>query len=357
MSDATTPSLPPPPTRRGWWIVGSGGFLTVAVLSGLIAWANGLAEDTAQLRRDSVPKASIAITALDTRTAFNQAMQPPMPKPIDIGPLPNPDVIPTTAEPTTASTAQATTVVDTANLPAWKNNASALPTAPNGVPKIAIIVGGLGLRAGETQQALQQLPPAVTIAVSPYGRDLSSLITAARQTQREVLIELPLEPQFFPSNDPGNLGLLVDAEPTANQRRLDKVLTTTDQAVGLIAMMGGKFLTKEAALRPVLQTVQTKGLIFVDNGQAGNSPTLRLGRELRIPTSQVTLTLDTEPARRAILNQLQKLEQQAQASGFAIGLAQAYPLSIELIARWAQDLPNRGLVLQPITRLIDQQVE
>ena len=44
-------------------------------------------------------------------------------------------------------------------------------------PRIAIVVGGLGISANVTQQAIDKLPGPVTFAFAPYGADLERLAT------------------------------------------------------------------------------------------------------------------------------------------------------------------------------------
>src|SRR5690242_15302334 len=71
-------------------------------------------------------------------------------------------------------------------------------------PRIAIVVSGLGIGEAITQSAIDKLPPGITLSFTPYGpQGLQSSVSAARAAGHEVLLELPMEPFDFPSNDPG----------------------------------------------------------------------------------------------------------------------------------------------------------
>ena len=60
-------------------------------------------------------------------------------------------------------------------------DAYARPSQANGNDiRIAIVIGGLGLDAAGTKQAIATLPGAVTLAFAPYGNDLASETAAAR---------------------------------------------------------------------------------------------------------------------------------------------------------------------------------
>ncbi len=44
---------------------------------------------------------------------------------------------------------------------------------PPNAPRVAIMVGGMGLSQNATRHALDKLPPAVTLAFAPYGNGLA----------------------------------------------------------------------------------------------------------------------------------------------------------------------------------------
>src|SRR5262249_24350802 len=75
-------------------------------------------------------------------------------------------------------------------------------------PKVGVVLAGIGLIQSESEEATRALPHGVTLAVSPYARDPTRLLAAARAAEHEYLLSLPLEPQGFPLNDPGRLALM-----------------------------------------------------------------------------------------------------------------------------------------------------
>jgi len=59
-------------------------------------------------------------------------------------------------------------------------------------PRIAIIIGGLGVSAKATAAALASLPPQITLTFVPYAADVQKWVTLARQQGHEVLLEVPM---------------------------------------------------------------------------------------------------------------------------------------------------------------------
>ena len=82
------------------------------------------------------------------------------------------------------------------------------------MPVVAIVVGGLGVGAAKTTDAIMKLPPAVTLAFTPYGSDPAKLAERARAQRHEILLQIPMEPFDYPDNDPGPQTLLTTLAPS-----------------------------------------------------------------------------------------------------------------------------------------------
>ncbi|MBV9557371.1 MAG: divergent polysaccharide deacetylase family protein, partial [Pseudolabrys sp.] len=83
-----------------------------------------------------------------------------------------------------------------------------LPPDKADAPRIALIVGGLGISASATSDAMEKLPGAVTFAFAPFSLDVDNLAAQARAADHEVLLQAPMEPFDYPDNDPGPQTLL-----------------------------------------------------------------------------------------------------------------------------------------------------
>jgi hypothetical protein len=88
------------------------------------------------------------------------------------------------------------------------------------MPVVSIVVGGLGVGAAKTTDAIMKLPPAVTLAFTPYGSDPTKLTERARAQRHEILLQIPMEPFDYPDNDPGPQTLLTTLAPEQNLDRL-----------------------------------------------------------------------------------------------------------------------------------------
>ena len=220
-------------------------------------------------------------------------------------------------------------------------------------PKIAIIVGGLGLGEAVTQAAVDRLPPGVTLAVTPYGSSLQGLVSTARAKGHEVLLELPLEPYDYPDNDPGQDTLLTGTTAEENPARLRRVLAKVTGYAGLINSQGAKFLASEAALRALLSATAGRGLYFVDSGEAEQSIAREVSAATGAAFARGDRLVDRNPTREAIEKEFAAIEDLAKQRGSAVAVAGAYPVTIDRLTAWAASLEEKGIALVPVSALVE----
>ena len=216
-------------------------------------------------------------------------------------------------------------------------------------PRIAIVIGGLGISATNTNDALTKLPGAVTLAFSPYGSDVERQVARARGDGHEVLLQVPMEPFDFPDNDPGPQTLLTTLLADQNLDRLYWLMSRFQGYVGVVNVMGHRFTASERALTPVLYEITKRGLVYLDDGVSQRSVASQIAGANNLPFAKAEVVLDAVPTPANIDRALTRLEAIARERGVAVGIASATPAAIERIAQWAKAAESRGLVLVPIT--------
>lgn len=230
-----------------------------------------------------------------------------------------------------------------------------LDALPGGVApagRIALLVTGLGIGQAATADAIARLPPAVTLALTPYGTDLERTAGRAREAGHEIMLQAPMEPFDYPDDDPGPQTLLTGARGAENGDRLVWMLSRFPGFVGLVNHMGGRFLSDEAALAPVLREVAGRGLGFVDDGSSPRSLAAGLAARAKLPVARADVALDAVPRAEAIDRELARLEETARRKGTVLAVAGAQPLTVERLARWSRDLESRGILLVPVSRTL-----
>jgi polysaccharide deacetylase 2 family uncharacterized protein YibQ len=214
-----------------------------------------------------------------------------------------------------------------------------------GPPRVAVLLSGLGVPGAPDGDIIKGLPPPVSIAYGAYGRSLQERVSQARAEGHEVLLAIPLEPNNYPAEDPGPHTLLTTLPTNENIKRLQWLMSRYTGYVGVTNYMGAKFETTSASLKPVLEEVKQRGLIYFDDGTVESSTAGEIAKELELEYAAAKIQLEAGAMDKA----LAELEAAAKAQGAAIGVAKAEPATVKRIADWAGSLEAKGLVLVPVS--------
>jgi polysaccharide deacetylase 2 family uncharacterized protein YibQ len=217
------------------------------------------------------------------------------------------------------------------------------------MPVVAIVVGGLGVGAAKTTDAIMKLPPAVTLAFTPYGSDPTKLTERARAQRHEILLQIPMEPYDYPDNDPGPQTLLTTLTPEQNLDRMYWHLSRFQGYAGIANFMGARFVATDAVMQPIVREAAKRGLGYLDDGSAPRSVAPSLAAGQAMPFARADISIDAVPTAVEIDRALGKLESLAKERGTAVGVASALPISIERIGVWIKTLEGHGIMLVPLT--------
>ncbi|MDP3547800.1 MAG: divergent polysaccharide deacetylase family protein [Phreatobacter sp.] len=221
-------------------------------------------------------------------------------------------------------------------------------SAPS-APRIAVLIGGLGISQQGTAEALAKLPGAISLAFAPYGSDLERIVARARAEGHEAFLQVPMEPFDYPENDPGPKTLLTTLSSRQNTEHLHWAMGRFQGYAGIVNYMGGKFMASEAAATPILREAHQRGLMVIDDGTSARSLVPQIATALQQPNLRGDVHLDRVPTPVELDAQLARLEARARERGFALGIGSALPVTIDRVARWARTLESRGFVLVPVS--------
>ncbi len=229
---------------------------------------------------------------------------------------------------------------------------SVTPQTAGGVPLIAIVMTGLGLNEAGTLDAIQRLPPEISFAFAPYGRTLDVTVPAARAQGHELLLQVPLEPFDYPTNDPGPQTLLSGQPARSNLDKLYWLLARMGGYVGVMNYMGARFTSSSEDFAPVMEELGLRGLGYLDDGSSNRAIAAQLAGGNKVPFGRADVVIDANPAPEPIRAALDALVQRAAANGSAIGVISALPVSITTLAEWTKTLDSNRVVLVPASALM-----
>lgn len=215
--------------------------------------------------------------------------------------------------------------------------------------RVAIVIGGLGVSQTGTQEAVQKLPPEVTLAFASGGNSLQRWMQAARQKGHEILMQVPLEPFDYPNVDPGRNTLTVAAGSQENLAALHWAMSRITNYTGLMNYMGARFTADPTAMAPVMEDLARRGLLYLDDGSSARSVAPDLALKAGVPFAAGDTAIDTVRDRGEILKKLDELERIARARGFAVGTGAAFDVTVDAVTGWVQEARKRGIEIVPVS--------
>ncbi|MBV8939992.1 MAG: divergent polysaccharide deacetylase family protein, partial [Alphaproteobacteria bacterium] len=216
-------------------------------------------------------------------------------------------------------------------------------------PMIAVMVTGLGFNRKMVEDAVR-LPPAISLAFSPYGPSGNIWAAAARAAGHEIFIELPAEPADYPASDPGPHGLLTSNNPQENLTRLRWVMTRMPGYVGLYLPPQERLTANADAAAPLLQFIASRGVMLVLGAATLPEAAERLLTTLVLPVVRADI-YSGEESTVDFSGLLLQLEDLAHRNGRALLVVQASPGVFKVLGDWAQRIEEKGYSLAPVSAL------
>src|SRR5690606_3617362 len=218
--------------------------------------------------------------------------------------------------------------------------------------RIALVIGGLGLSQTGSMEAVDKLPPEITLGFAPQGNSLQRWMQAARQNGHELVLQLPMEPFDYPRVNPGRNTLTVDDGASKNQASLLWALSRMTNYAGVMNYMGARFTSETEVFSPVLGEIGRRGLYYLDDGTSARSEADRIASSDAVPFAAADVLIDAAQERGAILDRLDELERIARANGSAIGTGSAFAVTVDAVAAWANEVKKRGIEIVPVSALV-----
>ncbi|MEM7254670.1 MAG: divergent polysaccharide deacetylase family protein [Pseudomonadota bacterium] len=227
----------------------------------------------------------------------------------------------------------------------------ALASAQSMLPSIALIVDDVGnhLRRGTTAV---DLPGDFTLAVLPHTAHAVRLAKLAHRAGKEVLVHLPMEPRSRANAGPGQLTTQMGEGEFKDA--VHRNLNAIPHAVGFNNHMGSRITASPLRMRWLMEAVNERlePLVAIDSKTTPNSVLGALAAEYNVEVAERDIFVDSRRTPEAIRQALGALEAKAQRDGFALGIAHPYPETLHILRQWAHHLPERGIRLVNISRLI-----
>lgn len=216
-------------------------------------------------------------------------------------------------------------------------------------PLLSIVVTDLGLSRQKTEQLIQDLPPDVTLAFSPYSRNLKLLTDVARSAGHEVWLTLPMETKDYPVDDPGPSTLLVNASVEQNKSRLTSLLASTQGYAGFISQKNHVFRQEDAEVNPSVQEIFGRGLAILDSNTSVSSFVGRIAAKNDYPHAKNNFWLDEKLTPIALNQKIRQAIEYGQGTGRVVLMLHPYPASLKTLNKFLSSAAAKEFQIAPVS--------
>ncbi len=212
------------------------------------------------------------------------------------------------------------------------------PLSGPDTPEVAIMVAGLGDDISQSLTATSILPPAVSLALTPYGQQLPATEAAARSTGHEMILILPMP------------ALLASLPLSENQGTLDWAMSQVQGYAGVTDAFGpdmsGGFMDDPFSKSWLLTNIATRGLFFIEGNTDAETNPLVWGR-----TADEVIDPANGLAEESA--ELDALAAVANSQHTALGIMlNPTPDAVKTLAAWCATLAPQGIRLVPVSALV-----
>ncbi len=229
------------------------------------------------------------------------------------------------------------------------------PTAPTPSqstrPKLALIIDDLGESLQQAERLHALLGTGVTLAVLPFCTHTRDIVRFCRTTGMEIMLHLPMEPENYPSVNPGPGCLFVGMSASSIQETFQAAQKQVSGLVGVNNHMGSRFTADARAMADFLASLKEQDLVFIDSLTTPHSKGTSIAARLGVPSLARDIFIDNEQNESAIVFQLHKAEQLARKTGTAVAIGHPYPETLAALQTWSKRR-NSSVQLTPISALL-----
>ena len=230
----------------------------------------------------------------------------------------------------------------------WQQNAVTPANEPQ-APMIAIVLDDMGVNRKGTERALK-LPAPITLSFLPYAQGVAGFVKTARASGHEILVHVPMEPKG--PADPGPHALRVGQSADEIRANLIWDLGRFEGYVGVNNHMGSKFTADAEAMRPVMEELKTRGLIFLDSRTGPDTQAASTARAVGVPVLSRDVFLDNDDEGAKVEAQFSRLEKLARKNGAAIAIGHPHTETLAILEKWIPEAKARGFTLVPLTAIM-----
>jgi polysaccharide deacetylase 2 family uncharacterized protein YibQ len=218
--------------------------------------------------------------------------------------------------------------------------------------QISIIIDDIGYDLGPVRELLK-IDADITFAILPLCSHSRESAEMLHQARRETLLHLPMEPNSYPKERPGDGALFTAMNSEELIFQLEKDLASVPYVSGVNNHMGSKFMVDEDKLVLVFNKLKKKKLFFVDSRTTAGTKASAAAEKVNIQMASRKVFIDNDRDYNEIYKKLLEIAQNSSDVSPVIIIGHPYPETIRAIKDATRVLRQKGILIVPVSKLIN----
>ena len=229
---------------------------------------------------------------------------------------------------------------------------SKIEKIPLPLRQISIIIDDIGNDLGPVRELLK-IDADITFAILPLCSHSRESAEMLHKAGRETLLHLPMEPDSYPKEKPGNGALFTDMNNEELIFQLEKDLASVPYISGVNNHMGSKFMADEDKLVLIFNKLKRKKMFFIDSRTTAKTKASAASEKVNIQMASRRVFLDNDRDYNEIYKKLLDVAQNSSDVSPVIIIGHPYPETIRAIKDASRILREKGIMIVPVSKLIN----
>jgi polysaccharide deacetylase 2 family uncharacterized protein YibQ len=228
---------------------------------------------------------------------------------------------------------------------------SKIDKIPLPLKQVAIIIDDIGYDLGPVRELLK-VDADITFAILPLCSHSREAAEMLHEAHKETLLHLPMEPNSYPKEKPGNGTLFTDMNSEELIFQLERDLASVPYVSGVNNHMGSKFMADEDKLILIFNKLKKKKMFFIDSRTTANTKAFAAAEKVNMQMASRKVFLDNDRDYNEIYKKLLEVTQNSSDVSPVIIIGHPYPETIRAIKDASRVLREKGILIVPVSKLI-----
>jgi len=157
---------------------------------------------------------------------------------------------------------------------------------------LALVIDDFGLVDSAFAEEFFAIPYPFTAGIIPFCESSPKWLQIAKESGKEYIVHMPMEPVDYQRNDPGKNAIFSDLPEKEIRKRIALALASLPGATGISNHMGSKITADRRIMTIIFSEIKDKGIFFLDSRTTVQTVCKEIGNSMRVKVLVITHCAD-----------------------------------------------------------------